>query len=119
MFCYDWAKSDFGVGNKHGDDVDLTGYQPDVGSSERAVWGTLCLNSNAWVNDRHGSQCILEKGETCNRDHHHYHHCIARIDRLTEMCEHKQECDEENHPARDHFRGHKESQPGEADLGGG
>ena len=35
------------------------------------------------------------------------------------MCEHEQECDEENHPARDHLRGHKESQPRKANLEGG
>ena len=35
---------------------------------------------------------------------------------LTKVCEHEEECDEEDHPARDHLRGHKESQPGEANL---
>ena len=34
------------------------------------------------------------------------------------MCEHEKECDEQNHPARDHLGGHKEGQPREANLGG-
>ena len=44
MFRFDCA-----VDEKHGgdDDGNLTGDQPDVGGGERAVWGTLRLNSNA------------------------------------------------------------------------
>ena len=38
---------------------------------------------------------------------------------LTKVCEHEEECDEEDHPARDHLGGHKEGQPGEANLGEG
>ena len=70
----------------------------------------------AAVNELYGglsASTAMPGFETYNRDHH----CIAVNDGLTKMCEHKQECDEENHPARDHFRRHKESQPGEANLG--
>ena len=45
-------------------------------------------------------------------------HWTLNAQLLTQMCEHEEECDEQNHPARDHLRGHKESQPREANLGG-
>ena len=58
MFRFDCA-----VDEKHGgdDDGDLAGDQPDVGGSERAVWGALRLNSNAWQ---------VDGCETITRDHH-------------------------------------------------
>ena len=105
MFCFDSA-----VGEKYGgdDDGDLAGDQPDVGGSERAVWGTLRLNSNAWV-DGWTWQLMNPTPEIT----------IECNDVLTEMCEHEQKCDEENHPARDDLRRDKESQPGETNLGEG
>ena len=41
---------------------------------------------------------------------------IARQEQLTKVGEHEQQSDQENHPARDHLRRHKESQPWEANL---